>query len=98
MADTPRVLPVTMHTMERKFRCTEETTGAFKFVELLPDGRVVPTTTDGQIGQIYIRKSALPGGFAPKELELSLTWNVTADSAANGQVPKSQGKKAPKAA
>lgn len=86
------VLQQTQHTLKRKFRCTEETTGAFKFVEMLPDGRVVPTTTDGQIGQIYIRKSALPGGWAPKELELELTFNATADNAANGNVPRSVGK------
>jgi hypothetical protein len=53
-----------------KFAFEKETKGAIRFQEVGEDG--TPAFAP-QVGTLYIRKSALPGGKIPKILTVSIT-------------------------
>ena len=82
-------LPITGKlSLMLEFAQTKESKGAFMFTELLPDGRPVPTVADGKVGQIYVRKAALPAGVVEKllvQIHGEVTngkvefWSVTID-------------------
>ena len=53
-----------------KFAFEKETKGAIRFQEVGEDG--TPAFAP-QVGTLYIRKSALPGGKIPKTLTVTIT-------------------------
>jgi hypothetical protein len=55
---------------ELKFAFEKETKGAVRYQEVGNDG--APASTP-QIGTLYVRKSALPGGKIPKTLTVKIT-------------------------
>lgn len=55
-----------------EFALEGETKGALKFKELDSEGNQVSTVADGKIGQLYMRKSAFPGGKFPDKLTVTV--------------------------
>lgn len=54
-----------------KFVYAKETPGTFQYKEVDEDGSIVEMK-DSIIGALYLRKSKMPGGKAPKKLTIKL--------------------------
>lgn len=65
-----------MATIKIKFALERETKGAVRFQEVDGKGAALDIADGAQIGTLYVRKSALPGGVIPKSLDVEVKINA----------------------